>query len=143
MTKFSLSSYLMVSVLLILSGILSILFTQVDNNYEYPIFSPDLQREQNDIIQRIYQLQPEASEIQQEISSVTPEQLKVIREEAAIIQPMADTRDSQHPQQAVKAAPTAAKNNYNNAWSTFPVTGSEPGHFLQHNPWSPDYKPGS
>ena len=57
----------MVSVLLILSGILWILFSQVDNNYKYSIFSPDLQKEQSDIIQRIYQLEPSDTQSQQQL----------------------------------------------------------------------------
>ena len=146
MTKFSLSSYLMVSVLFIVSGILWVLFTQVDDNYEYSIFSPDLQREQSDIIQRVYQLKPEISATQQELTSVTPENLQAMRESAPVIQPANTYRNvnqtvNQYERQAAVVAPSVEKNNYNDVWSTFPVLNSE-DDFLRNNPWNPQYKPG-
>ena len=144
MTKLSLSSYLMVSVLFILSGILWVLFTQVDNNYKYSIFTPDLQQEQSDIIQRIYHVESEVSAPQQPLSSVTPEKLQAIREANTRIQPIVNSSTSQSEEmtKTVAAVPSATNNNYNDAWSTFPALDSEASYFLRNNPWSPDYRPG-
>lgn len=125
----------MISVVLIFTGILWVLFTQMDNNFEYTINSPDIYKKQSKLIQEIYQIAPDAAKTQPEMSSVTLENLQEIRE--------AKTANSQL--QARSNPITEPKGQYNEVWSTFPparVTNSVPDDFLRHNPWNPDYQPG-
>ena len=138
MTKFSLSTYLMVSVILILSGILWILFTQMDRSYQNPAYSADFQKEQNRIIQQVYQLQTKAAEAPTEVISVIPEAKLVQSQETAVIQPVVN-----QPVKPLEQSPPLAQNEqFNDVWSTFPSSDYESYYFLRNNPWSPNYKPG-
>ncbi|MCP4076024.1 MAG: hypothetical protein GY744_07560 [Gammaproteobacteria bacterium] len=138
MTKMTLSTYLMVSVIIILSGILWILFTQMDRSYYKPVYSADFQKEQNKIIQQVYQLQAKIVEAPEEVISVIPEAEPVQSQEMADIKPVVD----QQVKPLQQSPPIAQKNQYNDVWSTFPSSDYESYYFLRNNPWSPDYKPG-
>ena len=128
----------MVSVLIILSGILWVLFTQMDRNYEYPIYSADLLKEQSEIIQGVYRLQPATTEVIEEIAPIAPKTVPVLQSEMAISKPITQPLIKQFEQ----SQPLAQKDQYNDVWSTFPSSDYESYYFLRNNPWSPDYKPG-
>lgn len=138
MTKFTLSTYLMVSVLVILSGILWILFSQIDSSYKYPIFSADIEREQNDIINRVYQIKPTLT--QQEIvkKPATPPAVDIISDKETL-----QTKVVTSPASRMKVLSASQQNiPYNDVWSTFSDTDYETALYLKNNPWSPYYKPG-
>ncbi len=128
----------MVSVLIILSGILWVLFTQMDRNYEYPIYSENLLKEQSKIIQEVYQLQPATTEVIEESAPVAPKIIPAPQPELATSKPVIQQQVKQFEQ----SQPLAQKDQYNDVWSTFPGSDYESYYFLRNNPWSPDYKPG-
>ena len=128
----------MVSVLIILSGILWVLFSQMDRNYEYPVYSENLLKEQSKIIQKVYQLQPATTEVIEEIAPVAPKIIPAQQPELAISKPITQLQVKQLEQ----SQPPAQKDQDNDVWSTFPSSDYESYYFLRNNPWSPDYKPG-
>lgn len=136
----------MISVLIIVSGILWILFTQFDRSYEYSIFSPDLEREQSEIIQRIYQLKPVE---QQDVAATTIDEVVVTAPQATDLPVITSAPEVQMASVEAKpelqvAAPAELQQTqqYNDVWSTFQNSDNEPYYFLKNNPWSPDYRPG-
>ena len=132
----------MISVSIILSGILWILFSSVDRNYKYPTISPALQREQSEIIKKIYHVQTKAPEVQQETVRIQPKILsKQYTNTETVTVTVKPILEQQDQRQQVNSN-TVQKDQYNDVWSTFPSSDYESYYYLRNNPWSPDYKPG-
>lgn len=134
MTRLSLGAYLSVSVLIIISGILWVLLTEVDNNYEYPSISPDLNKEQSEIVQRANQSHPEVQQTQKFLSKNMQKSVSGQYNNTTIIEPV--------NQQIKHSSPLLQENQYNETWGTFPDSNYKPNYYFRNNPWSPDYKPG-
>ncbi len=136
MTKFTLSTYLAVAVLIILTGVLSVLFMQMDRSYQYPSFSPDLQKEQSDIIKRIYQIQTKTSVIQEEALPITTNNSNTAQlKNSTVIEPISS--------QPVQTSPVPVpQNQIGDVWGLPQTSEYESEYYLRNNPWSPDYKPG-
>lgn len=111
----------MLFVLIILSGILWVIFSQLDQSYETPILFHDIQKEHNEFIQKIYQLQPTEPVVISKPVSISPN--------------LSETQN--------KATGNIEQNRYLAPETLHPNSPSyEPSYSLQNNPWSPGYKPG-
>ena len=75
MTHRNLNIYLLVSVIIILSGITWVVFTQVDHGAYYSVEFPNLSEEHHQLIQKIYQLPDK--KIQEDVSKVVVEPVRV------------------------------------------------------------------
>ncbi len=141
MTKFNLNTYLMISVLIIVSGILWILFVQIDTKYDYPTFSSDFVKEQNDIIQKVYQT---ANPTIQQDTATVPAKAN-IEKPLAVPVITSNMISSIEPKPALPVvAPSSSlqqNSQYNEAWDTLPDSNFE-DYNLRNNPWSPYYKSG-
>ena len=136
MTHRSLSTYLMWSVLIILSGILWIIFTQVDRSYDYSSEFSSLQQEHSELVQKVYQLQPVPQKpVQPLIADPIEVQRTALAEieskNAATIKPATESTTDQ----------MASQPPYDE-WDNPAHQSFESAYALRNNPWSPDYQPG-
>jgi len=133
MTKHSLSTYLMLSVLIILSGILWVVFSQIDRSYKYPILIPDIQKEHNEIIHKIYQLEAEETVVENNAAALSPGLATAQNIAIEILEGNSSTSTQ---------ITTPNTNATINVWSSSSNPAYEPAYSLRNNPWSPEYKPG-
>lgn len=126
----------MFSVLIILSGILWIIFTQVDRSYDYTTEFSNLQQEHSELVQKVYQLQPK----QQQPTTFIPEPAEVQMKAMAEI----ELKNAAVERTAITSVPSTSAHTHNyEEWSNPAVFQSfESAYSLRNNPWSPDYKPG-
>jgi cytoskeletal protein RodZ len=131
MSKFTLSTYLMLSVVIILSGIAWVIFTQTDSRFNYSSEFSSLNAEQDEILRQYYQLQEKYLPSNQKAATQAPQPAVQI---TRVLPQIANV--SAQPQANVTASATAE------VWSSRITNEQEPDDFLRNNPWSPDYQPG-
>lgn len=130
MSKFTLSTYLMLSVVFILSGIAWVILSQTDNRFGHSVEYSDLNGEQDEILRQYYQLQ---------------EKYLPKEKSAALISKPATVAAAPAPVSSETAtiAPSAYKAPARGEmWRNNVTNEIEPAEYLRNNPWSPDYQPG-
>ena len=147
----SLSTFLMISIAVIVTGILLVIFTQLEQSQLGYTTPTSIEQEQSNIIEHVYKIRST-----QEMSSTTAQPLQT-RQTAPVMTPENIIKES--PKQAPLSAdatkilqeqvdvhlPSQTVPQFNNAYDVWTNTSKqsiEPYYSLKNNPWSPDYKPG-
>ena len=152
MTKNSaLSTFLLISIAVILTGIMLVIVTQIDQSQATYPNSVNFEQEQASIIEQVYQ-----SHLNQDLSRAKDKQSVQERPVApettssAIIShpdiptapkfdPSLNTQYERYPPRYMQ---TPQFDNAYEAWGNTTVQNDEPYYSLRNNPWSPDYRPG-
>lgn len=125
MSKFTLSTYLMLSVVFIISGIAWVILSQTDDRFDDTRVYGHSDSDQDELLRQFSKLQEKYLTLP-EAQQATP-----IIESQPVVKPVA----SDSLQISTAQAP-------DNVWSDSLSTEIEPIEFMRNNPWSPDYQPG-
>ena len=151
MTKNSaLSTFLLISIAVILTGIMLIIVTQIDRSQTAYPTPANFEQEQANIIEKVYQSHLSQTESETTKPSVQKQPVVVVTPSSPVKSqldtPTATQFDPSFTAPYERYQPryiqTPQFNNAYEAWGNTPVQHDEPYYSLRNNPWSPDYKPG-
>ena len=144
-----LRSFLTLSILLIVTGILVIVFIQFDRGYVVLGLDKDFEEEQENLINHVYRNQLQAQESGlQKVAVVPTKTVMVVEPEAAPAMPQVDPVITTPPVAQAPVmpprrtpVPQAAKTQSENVWNT-EQQNDYYSQLLRNNPWSPHFQPG-
>ena len=131
MSKFTLSTYLMLSVVVILSGITWVILTQTSDRYGAIEDFSELKAEQDEILRQYYQLQDKYLPKEKQA-----EPLHKVLGTQLVTSADVNTAAKLPQRDDNTASPGTTRLSHDNS----AATGSN--DFLRNNPWSADYQPG-
>jgi uncharacterized membrane protein len=145
--------FLMMSILVIMTGILLIVYMQFDRGYVFIGFDSEYEKEQQNLISHVYQNQLDAKQAPAKPVALQPTKTVMIVEPEPQIETRAPVEPVSPPVAIAPPAPIAPPTVSSQPRTLAQATPADDvwnnqaaddyySQLMRHNPWSPYYKPG-